>query len=197
MSKKPLLPAQWPTAVLAIPALLFSTAACAAPDLPRQADLSVSGILLDDAASAKTPFGAPPDLDDPDSDHPKAFICNGDKTEKLVLVYYEGDTANIVSELRVERVDAKYVDCVHPAERIARFVSGKGIRLGMPRNEVTRILGKNFTEHPQLDETVISYRIDNKTESDFLQRHSSPAYYGQYHFRENRLVKFSFGFEFP
>lgn len=172
----------------------FSTAMA---DLPHQADITVSDVALDDAAGAKAPFAAPPQLDDPDSDRPKAYFCNEDRSEKLTLVYYEGDTAYIVSEFRVERVETRYVDCAQPAQPIARFVTGKGIRLGMTQSEVTRILGRGYNTHPQLDEIVISYRIDDKHESDFLQRHGAPAYYGQYHFVEDRLVRFDFGFEFP
>lgn len=178
-----------------IAGLLVCTTAIA--DLPREAEISVSGVLLDDAASARTPLGTPPYLDDPESDQPKVYLCNADKSEKLTLVYYEGDTANIISEIRVENVVTRYVDCLQPPVSINRFVTGKGIHPGMTQHEVASILGDHYTEHNQLDETVISYRIDDGKESDFLLRHSSPAYFGQYHFRENRLVKFSFGLEYP
>ena len=192
----PSLGANWPlAAAAALPGLLWCSAVAA--ELPREADLSVSEIQLNDAPSARLPFGAQVQLDDPDSDRPKAFICNADRTERLTLVYYEGDTSYIISELQIERVETRYVDCVQPPRQIDRFVSGKGIQLGMTRNEVTHIFGKDYNEQPQLDEVVISYRIDNKNESGFLQNNSAPAYYGQYHFKQDKLVKFSFGFEFP
>lgn len=179
--------------------LLLSTPAqaLAAADLPPQAEIAVSGILLDDPGSAKAPFGAPPRLDDPDSDNPKAFFCNRDDSERLTLVYHEGDIANTVSELRVERVETRYIDCAHPASAMDHFISGKGIQLGMTLEAVAQILGKNFKEHAELGEIVISYRIENAKTSDFLQLHDAPSYYGQYHFRNNRLVKFDFGFEYP
>jgi len=180
-------------------AFLFELLSCtaASAELPRQAELSVSGVSLNDPASAATPFGTPPYLDDTESDQPKVCICNADKSEKLTLVYYEGDTANIISEFRIERVETRYVDCLQPPADIGRFTTGKGISLGMTQPEVARILGDQFTQHEQLDETVISYRIDNGKESDFLLRQSSPAYFGQYHFKGNRLARFSFGLEYP
>lgn len=193
--RMPSLQAGWPLAAAALPGLLVCTTSAA--DLPREVDLSVSEIRLNDLPSAKLPFGAQVQLDDPGSDRPKAFICNADRTEKLTLVYYEGDTSYIISELQVERVETRYVDCVQPPRQIDRFVSGKGVQLGMTRNEVTRIFGKDYNEHPQLDEVVLSYRLDNKNESGFLQYHSAPAYYGQYHFKQDKLVRFSFGLEFP
>lgn len=182
------------TRVFALLALPCCTATAA--DLPQQADLSVSGVLLDDSASAKLPLGQAPRLDDPDSDRPKAYFCNQDNSERLTLVYYEGDTANIVSEMQVEHVDTPYVDCEKPPQPIAQFVSGKGIHLGMSMREAVERLGSNFTQHLQTNETVISYRID-RSASGFLQQHNAPAYYGQYHFLQGRLVKFGFGFEFP
>lgn len=182
-------------AAVALPGLFFC--ATVAADVPRGVDLSLSGVQLVDAQSAKSPLGAPPRLDDPDSDRPKAYLCNKDNTERLALMYYEGDTAFVISEFRVEQVATRYVDCSQPSIPIDRFVSGKGIALGMSRQQVVRILGKAHNENPQLDEIVISYRIDNKNESGFLQHHNAPAYFGQYHFREEKLVSFSFGFEFP
>jgi hypothetical protein len=166
-------------------------------DIPRETELTLSGIQLADAQSAKMPFGMKPVLDDPDSDRPKAYICNQDQSERLALVYYEGDTAYVISEFRVEQVTTRYIDCSQPETPIEHFVSGKGIALGMQREQLARILGKPHHTHPQLDETVLIYRIDGKSASGFLQRYGAPAYFGQYHFREGRLVRFSFGFELP
>lgn len=166
------------------------------PDLPRQADLMVLGIVLDHPESAKNAFGLKLEPEDPDAIHLRMALCNQDKHEKLVLSFYERDIAIIISELQVERVHTPHADCIVPPQYIAHFMSGKGVHLGMSRNEVVRILGNGYVKHPHPDEQVISYRIDNK-DSPVLQRHNVPAYYGQYHFKENRLVKFVMGFELP
>lgn len=167
-----------------------------APSPPRQAETAISGVFLNDPQSAKTPWGINVELDDPESDHPRAYVCNQDKSEKLTLIYYEGDTANIISEFRAETVQTRYADCALPSQPIAHFVTAKGVALGMAKSELIRILGNDYIEHRQPDETVLIYRIDNQ-ESGFLQRHGVSSYYGQYHFQGNRLVKFAFGFEFP
>ena len=166
-------------------------------DLPREAELTLSGIQLNDAQNAKAPFGMQPVLDDPDSDRPRAYVCNADKSERLALVYYEGDMAYVISEFRVEQVTTRYIDCDQQETAVEHFVSGKGLALGIQREQLVRLLGEPQHEHPQLDEVVLVYRIDDKNTSGFLQRHGAPAYFGQYHFRENQLVRFSFGFEFP
>ena len=166
------------------------------PDLPKQADIMVLGIVLDHPESTKNAFGLTLAPEDADDTHPRMTLCTHDKHEKLVIEFYERDTDNVISELHIERVQTPHVDCVVPPQHIDHFDSGKGIHLGMSKKEVTDILGKNFTEHPDQDGHVISYRIDDK-DSTLLQRHNAPAYYGQYHFREGRLVRFEMGFEFP
>lgn len=180
---------------VAVCGLLFGIVAVA--DTPREADLSLSGVPLNNPQNARMPFGMQYAVDDPDSDRPKAYVCNTDNSERLTLVYYEGDTAYVISEFRVEQVTTRYVDCSQPGIPIEHFVSGKGITLGMQREQLVRILGEPHQEHPQLDEIVLIYRIDDKNTSGFLQHHSAPAYFGQYHFRQDQLVRFSFGFEFP
>ena len=166
------------------------------PELPRQADLMVLGIVLDHTESAQYAFGIKLEADDPDAVRPRMSLCDHDKHEKLILDFYERDTANIISELHVERILTPHADCLVPPQHIEHFISGKGIHLGMSRKEVIDILGKGYQEHPHADEQIISYRIDGK-ESPMLQRHSAPAYFGQYHFKDNRLIRFDMGFEFP
>lgn len=166
------------------------------PELPRQADPMVLGIVLDHTESSQNAFGIKLEPEDSDAMHPRMALCNHDKREMLIIEFYERDTASVISEMHVERVQTRHADCVVPPQHIEHFDSGKGIHLGMSKKEVTDILGKGYTEHSHPAEQVISYRIDDK-DSPMLQRHNAPAYYGQYHFRENRLVRFEMGFEFP
>lgn len=177
--------------VLAPPAL-----AVVDTDLPRQADLMVLGIVLDHTESAQHAFGIKLEPEDPDAMRPRKTLCTHDKQEKLTLDFYERDTAVVISEMHVERVQTPHVDCVVPPQHLEHFTSGKGIHLGMSRKEVTDILGKHYREHAHPGEQILSYRIDDK-DIALLQRHNAPAYYGQYHFRDGRLVKFEMGFDFP
>ncbi len=174
----------------------WPAAAVVDPELPRQADLMVLGIVLDHAESARNAFGLQLRPDDPDAMRPRMALCNHDRSEKLVVEFYERDTDIVISEIYVEPVQSRHADCTVPPQHIERFISGKGIRLGMSRKEITGILGKHYRESSHPDAQVISYRIDDKA-SALLQRHNAPAYYGQYFFRENRLVRFEMGFELP
>lgn len=171
-------------------------AAVVDPELPRQADIMVLGIVLDHAESARNAFGIKLQPDDPDAMRPRMSLCDHDKREKLIIEFYERDTDIVINELRVERVQTRHADCTVPPQHIERFTSGKGIRLGMSKREIIDILGKSYRESAHPNEQVISYRIDDK-DTALLQRHNAPAYYGQYYFRENRLVRFEMGFEFP
>ncbi len=183
---------------LCLPVLATASPAMAVVDsnLPRQVDLMVMGIVLDHTESSQNAFGIQLKPDDPDAIRPRMALCNHDKDERLLLDFYERDTATIISEMRVEEVRTKYVECLVPPQHIDHFDSGKGIHLGMSRKEVTDILGRGYHESTQRDEVVIFYRIDDR-DSALLQRHNAPAYYGQYHFRDNRLVRYDIGFEFP
>lgn len=186
--------------ILLLTALLagasLPAAAVVDPDLPQAADLMVLGIVLDHTESSQNAFGIKLQPEDPDAMRPRMTLCNHDKKERLVLDFYERDTAVVISELHVEKVTTPHVDCVVPPQHIQHFDSGKGIHLGMRQQEVTNILGKDYKETTHPDERVISYRIDDG-DTALLQRHNAPAYYGQYHFKDNRLVKYGMGFEFP
>ena len=59
------------------------------------------------------------------------------------------------------------------------------------------VAGERAVRRLAIHRNTLSYRLDNKNESGFLQNNSAPAYYGQYHFKQDKLVRFSFGFEFP
>lgn len=45
--------------------------------------------------------------------------------------------------------------------------------------------------------TTIRYVTDEKRDKDFLRRYNIPSYCSQYTFQNGKLLKFSFGFEYP
>ncbi|MDR2220603.1 MAG: hypothetical protein LBE24_08510 [Methylobacillus sp.] len=174
-------------------ALLFCSAARAEP-IPQEVDSEFLDIPLS-VATSKPPLGI---LLTPESlagDPPKLYVCNADKTERATLVYYDEEPANNIIEINVEPVSARYTSCIQPRSSIKHFISGKGIQLGLRREQVEKILGKPQKTHLQLDEVVLVYRLDSKTAAHFLQRHDAHAYFGQYHFRQGKLVRFNYGFE--
>lgn len=185
---------------LAIVTLLCTFAAVvkAESDIPRQADISVSGIFLSDPESSRKVIGNSQMPKESGDDFPTIQICNSKKTEVITLVFHYGDIKDSYSEFRVRNISKPpATTCILPSKRIEHFVTGKGIHLGMSKKQLSKILGHSFTEHKNGKKTTMHYRIDDFENSRFLKKYNLPIYYGSYHFEKETLVKFEFGFEYP
>jgi hypothetical protein len=166
-------------------------------DIPRKADISVSGIFLNDPESTRKVIGRsvkPKELGD---DFPTIQICNSKKTEILTLVFHYGGIRDSSSEFRIRNISEPPADSISPSKQIEHFITGKGIHLGMSKKDISKILGDSFSEHKNGKMTTIHYRIDDFKKSRFLEKYNMPVYYGLYHFEKDTLIKFEFGFEYP
>ena len=77
------------------------------------------------------------------------------------------------------------------------FLTGKGIKLEITKQELIDSLGDPRETINEKGYTILSYRIDNYEQSDFLKHYNLPCYYGKYIFKNNKLIEFAFGFEYP
>jgi len=166
-------------------------------EIPRQADISACGIFLNDPESTLKILGPPPAPIESSDDFPILEICNSSNTEVLTLVFHPGDVSNSFSEFRVRKISKKSANCIKTPELINHFITGKGIKLGMSRKELTEILGSDFTEDKKGNATTLSYRIDDFDNSSFLKKYNLPIYNGVYRFENDKLFEFEFGFEYP
>ena len=57
--------------------------------------------------------------------------------------------------------------------------------------------GKPFEVNNKDDKVVLRYNTDEKNGSEFLKKYNMPFYFAEYIFKNNILVKFAFGFEYP
>lgn len=179
-------------------ALLLQTAVTvAAPaSVPMPADISVSGIFLNDRASQDLVLGADIPLDH-DADVPNAIFSSTDGHQFLTIFTHPGGVGEI-SEFRVSySVTEKRL--AHRIEKVKRFVSGKGIHLGLTQSRVTSILGAPLQRHKKNGIVTLEYRLKEteQTASEFLAYYKMPLYYGSYSFKNGRLVEFMFGLEYP
>jgi hypothetical protein len=165
-------------------------------DIPRQADISVSGIFLDDPQSTRKVIGnsVEPKYGDV---FPTIEICNSKKTEILTLAFHHGNIRDSYSEFYIRSISKPPADCISPSKQIEHFITGKGIHLGMSKQDISKILGDNFTEQKDGKMTTIHYEIDDSIKSRFLEKYNMPVYYGSYHFEKDTLIKFEFGFVYP
>ncbi len=166
--------------------------ALASSDEPRPADLGVASILFLDAKSAIAGMGTTPPMTGEDPPFGHVRYVNDDRSEAVAFVIHPGSSRMDFSEAIVERTTASSPYPPFPGG-IKSFKSVRGIQLGMTREEVTRILGPPKSETPD----ALRYQLDKTNAKNWLARFNMPVYYGRYEFADGKLVKFSFGFEYP
>lgn len=120
-------------------------------------------------------------IDEPnDGEHPHVWVCNNDTTEFAQLVEYEGDSKYQFSKAMVTtKKPAKFYRL-----KVARFVTENAIQLGVTRGFVEKAIGK---AHWKDANNNLFYSFGDKS-------YYAPGYDAIYQFRNDSLVKFSFGY---
>jgi hypothetical protein len=115
-------------------------------------------------------------------------LKNKTGTQYLILYHLNGANANSFNMFEVGyilRKNETFLDT-----KFIYFFSQNGIKLGISKNELVKIKGSNYTRKYQNDFEIIKYKIEN---NQFLQRYNMPIYISEYHFKDDKLVKFIFG----
>jgi hypothetical protein len=157
-------------------------------------DTSLAGILLYDSASFASVAGL--------NNH----FCFGEtycfnslkKDEVLRLTMHPGSNAFSVSEFEAGAADVTYKNA--KVLNIEHFTSGKGVKLGMSKQDIINLFGNNYKAEDSSNSFIrLNYRIEtpDDTKTRILQRYNMPIYYSIYEFRDDKLEHFKFGFEYP
>lgn len=156
-------------------------------------DISVIGIYLDDVKSTVHVLDsivAP-------TDFLEFRHVTPDNTSYLNLTTHPGNIKNQISIFEVGYTNEilKH-DSKLPVETIK---TGKGITLGKTKKEIITILGTCFTPETKNNITRLKYKIDisSQPENMFLKKYNMPVYFAEYDFKEDILIRFQFGFEYP
>lgn len=159
--------------------------------IPQRADISLSGIFLNDPASTEKVLGK----DIPMINQHVAY-WNNDRTQLLTLFFHPGDEVHCFSEIKVSQAGKS--ESAIKVLSLRAFITGKGVRLGITQKQLTAILGKGVEERMG-SQSIIRYKIEDASlsSSPFLQHYRMPSYYGEYHYEGGKLVEFRFGFEYP
>lgn len=105
----------------------------------------------------------------------------------IQFIVHPGSVKYEVSEVKIIFDLNRHLTNSYPGSAITQ----KGIFLGMSKEELISKLDK-----PKMGlNDVLEYKAENDTE--ILAKYNMPIYYGKYTFRKNKLVSFSFGFEYP
>lgn len=183
--------------------------------IPQCADISLTNIVLKDTISSRVVLGADNIIPDQEKPPFEFKFFNRHKTQILTCTFHPGDYLFSLSEFKVEMnvsdnniltTDSSKSDIV-VLDNILSFKSGKGIELSMDSTCVVSKLGKpkNISTVNGLD--IFVYEIINPEYSpnqinednniDFLNYYNLPAYFGNYKFRNGKLIEFAFGFSYP
>lgn len=167
------------------------------PSLPLYDTTINSQLILRDNKSIEKSIGDVMQKLDTIKDLPDVYFVNTLGTESLRLIFYPGDTKNTISSFEVLSVD--YTDKVQKLwpTSFASFTTESGIKLGMTKEEIVKIKGRDFKVTNSGAEVVLEYVTDEKEDTGFLKRYNMPSYFAKYIFQYNRLIRFAFGFDYP
>jgi len=164
-------------------------------DTSKAFENSVAGIFLDDAKSMKRIF---PDgklkLIEKNGYH--VNIENKKQTEVFSAFFCEGDATLCFSIFVVKEKLNNFKEPIFTQlKNIDNFVTAKGIKLGLSKVEVIKILGGKFEiVEKEKGVKIIKYNIKGKEKFEVLKKYNVPEYFGEYIFKNDKLVEFSFGF---
>ncbi|RMG54151.1 MAG: hypothetical protein D6722_29460 [Bacteroidetes bacterium] len=125
---------------------------------------------------------------------PAAHVLSRDGAQMLTVFFHPGGYAKAFSEVRVRYTGQPAP--LEPMTDVSAFITESGIRLGMPREAIESL--KGLPDSISGAESItLHYWVDDFEGSPFLQRYNMPSYYAGYEFKEDTLVRFQFGFEYP
>ena len=169
----------------------------------KVADISVAGIKLVDAKSSRVVLGreisssTDPALIEDDTEMPHAFAINKAGTEVLTLYFHYGGEVMAFSEFKVSlKSESKLTSKPIKLAGTANFVTGKGIKLGLSKAQLIKILGPPQESKSAGGAVILDYRIEDKEAGELLG-YPAYLYYGKYTFKAGKLTEFRFGFEYP
>lgn len=127
------------------------------------------------------------------------IFCNNNKDKYLLAYFYEGGTKNTFSAFEIGYIADDSVilkQQMHYTQGVD-FSTEANIHLGLTFEEVVQIKGNPHTIEVEKGFTKISYYMDDSEKSEFLNRYKMPSYFYKLWFKNNQLVKFQFGFDYP
>jgi len=125
---------------------------------------------------------------------PRIEIVNKTRTQILRLFFHYGGSKNSVDEFEIMNIDSVYKI---PKQAIYlkddQFITSNKICLGISKMDLVKKLGNSYKSSISGGIERLVYIIDNK--SNFVKRYNQYRYYIKCTFRNDTLIKYSFGFE--
>lgn len=125
---------------------------------------------------------------------PRIEIVNRTGTQILRLFFHYGGSKNSVDEFELMSIDSTYKtpkQAIHLKDE--QFITSNKIRLGISKNGLVKKLGNGYKSNVSGNVERLVYTVDGK--SNFIRRYNQPRYYIRCVFKNDILIKYSFGFE--
>ncbi len=159
-------------------------------------DTTVNEVLkLEDYESVENTLGDIMEKVDSNAPLPDIYFESGLTKQYLRLIFFPGDTKNSFSRIEIgeKSADKKYIEL----KKFATFKTESGIEIGSSLSFVIATKGSEFTKYTKKGITVLTYKITDIAKSSFLARYNMPSYTADYYFKQGKLFKMSYGFDYP
>lgn len=125
---------------------------------------------------------------------PRIEVVNKTGTQILRLFFHYGGSKNSVDEFEIINIDSVYripKQAIHLKD--GQFITSNKIYLGINKGDLVKKLGNNYKSSISGNVERLVYTADSK--SDFVKRYNQYRYYIRCVFKDDILIKYSFGFE--
>ncbi|WP_217604408.1 hypothetical protein [Chitinophaga sp. GbtcB8] len=125
---------------------------------------------------------------------PRIEVVNKTGTQILRLFFHYGGSKNSVDEFEIINIDSAYKipkQAIHLKD--GQFITSNKICLGISKEDLVKKLGNSYKSSISGEVERLVYTADSK--SDFVRRYNQHGYYIRCVFKDDVLIKYSFGFE--
>lgn len=162
----------------------------------KSPDLSISGIELTNADSAIKVVGSSPSLVETEDDLPHARFVSTNGAQEMVLFAHYGAVTDEYAEVEVREAGPEALALKDLP--IEGFKTGRGVELGMNSAEILALFGSCLkTRQKSGAELFLEYEIDKADRDAELKSFGYPIYYAEYEFKNDKLIRYRFGFAYP
>jgi len=157
-------------------------------------DTTVNNILkLLDPASIRQSIGDQRKNLIEDEKATRIQLANKSNSEYIILYHLDGSNGNSFNEFEIGTLKAK--NKAFKTSQFATFSTESGVHLGMTPDSLVALKGNKYKRAVGKGTVILSYRLTDKhAVSGILTRYNMPIYEAEYVFRNNRLIKFTYGF---